>query len=209
MQGDFSHSLAGIFLFSVPVTFLLAIIFHGLVRAPVVGQLPTYFKRRALAVAPPEDWLAYLRRNWHSFSLSAVLGATSHILWDSFTHQKAFFVQRFPVLLTPVSWLGLTLPMCRWIQHLSTLIGFIFLFLYISRLATVPLHKQPAQQAWWVFWLKVFLLGCSFLILNMLTRIAPDMSLHMIGLIVPTLISGCLLALVLMSFAAKATSRLN
>ncbi|MDX5420649.1 MAG: DUF4184 family protein [Hymenobacteraceae bacterium] len=206
-HSDISHTLPGLLFFDLPIAFLLAVLFHGLVREHVVDKLPLWLKRRALPYQHL-NWFNYLRRHWFIFCTSALLGAATHIFWDSFTHTSGFFVEQFPVLLYRVSFLGLKFPLCRLIQHISTVLGLLLILLYVLKLPAVPLPKPEAQKnTWWKFWLKIFLSGCGFLVLNVLVRAHLHISLYMLGYLVPTLISGWLLALLFISSAAKRAAK--
>lgn len=196
----FSHTILGVFLFNVPVTLLLSVIFHVLVRDQVIRHLPTYFRQRALAVQYPE-WLTYLEKNWLLFLVSAVIGAFSHLLWDEFTHPDNYIVTIFPILLTQVKlpFIEKSMLLCRLIQHLSSVLGLVVVLWYVHRLPKAQLQPKQ-QQHWFRFWLGIFGFGMLFLLLNLFTRLdllpAP-------GNIVVILISGWMLALIISGVASK------
>ncbi|WP_242927724.1 DUF4184 family protein [Pontibacter vulgaris] len=194
-----SHTLRGLFLFNLPVALLLATVFQVVVRDAVVQQLPVYFRKRALAV-PKVDWFAYLRYNWHLFILSALIGSFSHLFWDSFTHYTGFFVRNYPILQTPIQIGNKSLILCRVLQHISTLIGFLALLLYIHRSPIVK-HATSIQKPvhWLTFWAYVFFLGVSFMVCIVPIRIKYYM-VHQMGI---TLISGWLLTVILLSTIQK------
>lgn len=198
----FSHTIIGVFLFNVPITFLLSVIFHVLVRDQVIRHLPPYFRQRALTVRYPE-WLTYLEKNWFLFLISAVIGAFSHLLWDEFTHPDNYIVTILPILLTQVKLpvIEKSIMLCRLIQHLSSVLGIAVVLWYVYRLPKAQL--QPGQQQhWFRFWLGIFGFGVLFVLLNLFIRLdllpAP-------GNLVVILISGCMLALII----AGATSKLK
>ncbi|MDX5438490.1 MAG: DUF4184 family protein, partial [Pontibacter sp.] len=101
-RSEISHSLPGLLLFNLPVALLLSLLFHTTVRDLVIQYLPPYFRQRALAVNYPPNWLHYLRRNWLVLSVSAVVGAFSHLFWDNFTHDQTSATSVLPILLTTV-----------------------------------------------------------------------------------------------------------
>ncbi|MFT2008408.1 DUF4184 family protein [Pontibacter sp. 13R65] len=194
-----SHELSGILLFNVPVTFLLAILFHSVVRDMAKQHLPHWLRSRALAVREL-NWLQYLRKHWLVFLVSAAIGAASHVFWDGFTHPKGYFVGQLPVLLTPLSLFGKDIPLCRILQHLSTVAGGLLLFWYCKTLPVLELPKRVSKQPlWFYFWIKVFLVGCAFLLVNVFAR--PH--LHRTVDFVVILIGGWLLALVLAGVKQK------
>ncbi len=86
-----SHSLRGIYLFDLPLTFLFAFLFHIVVKRPLLHHFP-FFKDKYLL--PPYDYAGYLKKNWAVFTLSACVGIITHLLWDSCTHAQGYFVIR-------------------------------------------------------------------------------------------------------------------
>ncbi|HEY4652017.1 MAG TPA: DUF4184 family protein, partial [Pontibacter sp.] len=160
--GRFSHSLKGLLLFNLPMAFVLAILFHVLVRDQVIQQLPAYFRSRAVNIKPVAIG-SYLLRNGHIFAISALIGSFSHLFWDSFTHYNGYFVRHHAFLLQPVP-LGITvMPVCRVLQHFSTFAGFAVLLWHIS--------KMPAAQVtpkhwlgWMPYWILVGFIAAVYLL---------------------------------------------
>ncbi|WP_114784239.1 DUF4184 family protein [Botryobacter ruber] len=194
-----SHSARGIFLFNIPLTFLLALLYQVLVRDVVVQHLPPYFKAKALAVHKV-DWHRYLRKHWFLFFVSAAIGAASHIFWDNFTNYHSYFASLFPLLCKSVYLFGYPAPLCRIIQHASTIIGLAVLYWYIKRRPAVRVpESDKGSNRWLRFWLMIFLCGVGFLLLTLFVRV------HEIRLTdgIATLISGWLLVLLAAGCYAK------
>ncbi len=189
-----SHTLPGILLFNLPVTILLSLVFHTLLREPVIRHLPLYLRQKALAVHYP-NWVVYLRKNRLMISVSALLGIGSHLIWDSFTSNTSVVVQHMPILQKMVQLPLLTGPMmaCRLVQHISTVVGLAAIAWSVYRLPAAPV-KQYMPQHWPYFWEAVFALGVVFLFLNLILRFYI---VHVLASFVITLISGWLLALLL------------
>jgi hypothetical protein len=57
--------------------------------------------------------------------LALLIGAGTHVLWDSFTHAGRFGTQRFPILNTLIETPIWTLPVYRWLQYLSGVFGLV------------------------------------------------------------------------------------
>jgi len=89
--GLFGHSLLGVFTFCLPVGIMVMALFDGL-RSPVVRRLPAPYQQALLSLCQRP-----LGPLW-VMVISLLLGAGTHILWDSFTHTDGWFVQRLPVL---------------------------------------------------------------------------------------------------------------
>ncbi|MEV4614592.1 DUF4184 family protein [Kitasatospora sp. NPDC049258] len=73
------------------------------------------------------------------FAVSAAVGAASHLLWDSFTHQGRAGVRALPVLGRTVA----GVPLYRALQYGSSLAGLAVL----AARAAAPVGPAPARQA--------------------------------------------------------------
>ncbi|WP_282691715.1 DUF4184 family protein [Streptomyces sp. CC208A] len=101
--GDVTHSPVGL----VTVDVLIAAALVGLwltVREPLVGLLPARWRGRVYGVVRGRPWrerrpvaLAF----W--FAVSAALGATTHVVWDAFTHIDRWGTRKFPFLAEVVA----------------------------------------------------------------------------------------------------------
>jgi hypothetical protein len=188
--GSLSHSLKGLLLFNLPVSLLLAIIFHLLIRDQVIQNLPSYFRKRALAVKPL-NFLWYLTKHGHIFAFAALIGSFSHLLWDSFTHYNGYFVRNYSILLRPVSIGFMELPLCRLLQHISTAVGLTLILWYINGLATVQVTNKPMLRRLY-YWVQVLFAGAVSLLINLPKRLRID-SLE--SIVVPFL-SGVMIAII-------------
>jgi hypothetical protein len=69
-----------------------------------------------------------------------VLGAATHLLWDSFTHRGTFATDAIPALLAPTpgfAWL----PIYHVLHGLSSVVGLVILAAWMRRL-----QRQPARS---------------------------------------------------------------
>jgi hypothetical protein len=123
----YAHTLAGTLFACVPIGMALLICFSA-VRRPLWHLLPQPH-RDALEplVAQP---LLQGTGNIVRSSASIVLGAWSHIAWDSFTHRSGWSVAHIAALRSavPVPWIG-EVPLYNLLQHVSTLVGVLVLVL--------------------------------------------------------------------------------
>ena len=117
------HSLLGMFYFCLPVGLVTLLIFHYFLEKPIVLLLPDHDRKILLLHCnkfrffPPKQFL--------NISISIVIGAFTHIVWDSFTHSYGWAVQRVPALSVEViKYQDLTFAWYRIFQHGSTLLGF-------------------------------------------------------------------------------------
>ena len=139
---SFAHTIFGSFIVCLPSGVLMFLIFY-LVRKPICFILPAPHREplllRCTGVLPVS-----LRRAT-IVALSLLLGAWSHILWDSFTHLTGWFVQRFSWFRAPVFIVGSTQFQAYYVlQQLSTVVGgAILIVAYFAWLR----RQQPAQPA--------------------------------------------------------------
>lgn len=97
--GDLAHTWAAVPTLDLAITFVLAALWHLVLRAPLVGLLPARWAAAAEQLtAPRERRIRLSSAPW--FVLSAVIGTVTHVAWDGFTHPGRFGVRLFPVLQT-------------------------------------------------------------------------------------------------------------
>lgn len=114
---EIAHNWTGIFLFSLPVGVVTAWLLHRLGRL-MVPAVPEPFRRILLPVV--EQPLGALL----TVAFSVILGAATHVLWDSFTHKEGWAVQHFAILNQPLG--VLVKPgakVCHVLWYLSTFAG--------------------------------------------------------------------------------------
>jgi hypothetical protein len=120
-----THSLAALFWFCLPVGLAVYLAFHSFVKRPLVSLLPAYLRRRLIPVAEPSNTLP--ASSPASVVVSLLAGASTHILWDGFTHSGAPLVRRLAALLQPVAFGENSL------QLVSTALGFLVLGVFSLR----------------------------------------------------------------------------
>jgi hypothetical protein len=80
------------------------------------------------------------RRAWLFAPLAVAVGAGTHVLWDSATHEWGFIVRDFALLREEYG----PLPLYRWLQHLSTVAGSVVVGAYCARtLSRRPVAARP------------------------------------------------------------------
>ena len=143
-QGNFGHSLVGMWVWGVPVTLVLAALFHGPVKRLLWEVAPRAIARRTAEPATrpwPGRWSAAVIV---SLVVSAVIGNATHLVWDAFTHGDGWFPHRFPHLLlreVHVPVVGL-MRRCRILQYVSSLVGLAV----VARYALRALRRAPAVE---------------------------------------------------------------
>lgn len=142
-----SHTPAGLAFFCVPAGLAVLWLFHRVWLPPLLvsdadGSGDTV-ARRPFAFGPPAR-LAII-------CAAILLGAITHVAWDSFTHRYGWMVRHWPLLAEPVGALpgGLSLPVFKVLQHGSTLLGLAVIAAVLFR-ARSRLHRPRAGALWTV-----------------------------------------------------------
>lgn len=121
--GTAGHTLKGSFLVCIPAGLALLALFCAM-RRPVWWLLPA---RHRHAVAPwVSSKISLDVRFALVVSVSILIGAWTHIAWDSLTHENTWAYRRFALLREPWFSIGSSaVPGYSALQHLSTLIGVV------------------------------------------------------------------------------------
>ncbi len=142
-RGSFAHSLPGLLLFCLPVSFVVWLIHDRVVWPATTGLLPCGIAAK-LRDQPSVNTAWVL--------LALLLGALSHIVWDAFTHRTGFFVRHFAplqALVLPESTGDLRVYSV--LQHGSTLVGALFLVFaviyWIRRQPPAARRYAPGQAS--------------------------------------------------------------
>lgn len=142
-----SHNLAGSVSFCVPVGFIVYLVFHLFLKAPLTALLPAALQRHALRAIADSPRLP--DRTWPVVLLSLWIGSLSHLVWDGFTHEGTRGTLLMPFLLTTVFQFGEhQVHLCRVLQHASTFFGGWILWRAVVRVARRPAPAEvPAPLA--------------------------------------------------------------
>lgn len=189
IQSNYSHTISGLFWFDLPLGLLLAFIFHNIVRDSLFDNLPTILKSRLLAFKQFK-WGEYFNRNWHTVTISILIGAASHIFWDSFTHDHGYFAQTIPALTNTVDLLGRQIPIFKILQHLSTLVGGIVIAFALFKL---PQDKNIMGEFSLKYWSILTALTLTIITLRLLS----GLDYKSYGHLIVTSISAGLISLTL------------
>ncbi len=126
-QGYFMYTLPGLFLFDLPVGLILLAGFQALVKWPLLSLLPVGLQRRL--TGPARRFTFGPLKHFGVILLSLLVGSLTHIVWDSFTHDYGWVVERFAFFKTVV----LGLPLYDLLQELSTVVGALILVIWFLR----------------------------------------------------------------------------
>lgn len=127
----FGHTLPGVFLFSLPAGLAVLWVFHTFLKRPALSLLPVAHQERLILVSNGFKFIPLKR--FILIILSLLLGAFTHILWDSFTHVDGYAVGLFPFLNLPMAVGHLSVKVYNILQYVSTVLGAYFLYLWYVR----------------------------------------------------------------------------
>jgi len=117
----------------VVIGLVILCLWFALLRDAVVDLTP-YLRGRA----PSQARLG--RRAWLLAPLAVAVGAGSHVLWDSATHDYGFIARDLAFLREEYG----PVPLYRWLQHLSTVAGSVVVAAYCAlRLSRRPVAPRP------------------------------------------------------------------
>jgi hypothetical protein len=191
VQSIYSHTWSGLFWFDVPLGMLLTFVYLRFIRDGLIAHLPLALNRRfskcrGVALMKSLRYVIVM-------ALSVLIGATSHLLWDSFTHPNGYFVQLMPMLSFAIPIHHHYIAVYKLLQHGSTLAGFAFITIVVYKL---PKEKStPIAQItgyWYVILISV--------ILTVIVRLLCGLTLKAYGNLIVTCICGVLIGLIFSSF---------
>lgn len=195
VQSNYSHTLYGIFWFDLPLAIILSFIFHNIVRNQLFNNLPVNIRTRIL-IFTYFDWNNYFRQHYFIILISALIGISSHLFWDSFTHEHGYFVNHISALRNSVCLFNKQIPVLKIAQHLSTLIGAFIILLTILKLPRNNNSETSINRNYWI-------LVLFFILIIILIRFLGDLSYNAYGHVIVSLISATLISLILIPLYIK------
>ena len=195
IKSNYSHTIDGLFWFDLPLGLILVFMFHNIVRDRLFDNLPTFLKSR-FSTFKRFDWNEHFKRNWFVVLISILIGAASHIFWDSFTHDHGYFVQTIPTLQNSVHFLGRQIPILKILQHSSTLLGGLVIAFVIYKLPTNKSENEKINLKYWVI-----LAGLTLTIIAV--RLLSGLELKQYGNVIVTAISAGLISLTITPLLIK------
>lgn len=145
-----SHTITGIFVFNLPLTFILSFLWHHSLADAILPRL--YFLRSTIIQERYADFAGWIKKNLLTFLFSALTGIISHLVWDSFCHANGYMVHHIPFLLSFSTIGGLSVRNCYIVWYASTVIGLLVMTIWY-----VDIRRLFTADAW-----KSFFKGASF-----------------------------------------------
>lgn len=156
------HDVPGVFWFCVPAGLIFFILFQHLLKRPLFLLLPANHQKRLVPWLNP--FPLRTAAQWGLVIVSLIIGAFTHLFWDSFTHERGWFVEALPFLQSELfTFRRHSFQIYDGLQHVSAAGGLIFLAAcYVRFYRKASIHPLPSAR---LISRKVkFILGC-FLIL--------------------------------------------
>ena len=185
MQSEISHTLLGIFTIDFPLGFIVMFTFHQIIKKPLLENAPVFLQKRMLELKE-SNWVDYFKNNVVTVLLSFFIGTVSHIFWDSMTHWDGFMVQSFSFFNVEL----FSLPFYKIAQHLSSIIGLIWIVFYILELPKADVNIKPNYGNYWT-------VSILFSLLFIAVRFYFGTELDQIGNAIVSIISPTVLAFTL------------
>ena len=186
----YSHTWSGLFWFDLPLTIILAFLYHEVVRDRLIDNLPEFLTRRLLFFKN-FNWIQYFKKNFLVVILSAIIGIASHILWDDVTHEKGRIGREIIKFKEELLVAGHHVLTYNVLQIGSSILGALII-LYV--LLKLPADKSfTRQKSILPFWLSVGFLT----MFTVEARILIDYSYIGYRNMIMTIIAGGLLSLVI------------
>lgn len=151
VKGIYGHTILGIFYFDLPVTILLAFVFHLVAKKNLIDNLPPFLQARFQEVRN-SDFVAYVKVHKLDFIISIIIGTATHILWDGFTHKTGFFVNALPGIYEGRTFhFGeVDYPFWYAMQYFSTIVGGLILGIYVLMIKPVQGNFENPKILYWV-----------------------------------------------------------
>lgn len=190
IQSNYSHTLIGLCWFDIPLACIITFVFHNFIRNTLIDYSPKFLQSRVIAFKQ-FDWNEHFKKKYFVVIISILLGASSHLFWDSFTHHDAYFVNKISLLRGSINIFEMQLPVLKILQHGSTFLGGIVMFILFLFLPKEEIHIQKKR---YIYWLTLSILTILVFSIRMFFMN------FQIGNIIVSIISSLLLSLLINSF---------
>ncbi|HTF31380.1 MAG TPA: DUF4184 family protein [Flavitalea sp.] len=125
-----THSWWGLIWFGIPISLLIAFVFHLSIREMLISHLPRMLQIK-FARYKDFDWITRFKRYWPVVIISILIGGASHLFWDSFSHFNGFFIRDNAALQGNAEFGGKSVEIPFLIQYLNSGIGLLVVLIAI------------------------------------------------------------------------------
>lgn len=199
------HSIEGLFVQAIPISVILALFFHFIIKIPFSTHLTSKFSINNRVFQLLNYSELRTTASWLIFLFSVILGFITHIFLDGFTHQHGFFVSLFPILKEQ---LLLGFPIYKLLQYALSVLGIILLAsTLISHITKSKVVKntqyEVSSQDKRIYWAIVILVMVT---LTMAKLLFSD-SNNILGIIVVAPITGTIFGIMVSSLLWQVKKR--
>src|SRR5262249_18065364 len=157
----------GVFWFCVPVGLISFILFQHLLKKPLFLLLPADHQKRLVPWLNP--FPLRTAAQWGLVIVSLIIGAFTHLFWDSFTLERGWFVEALPFLQSNLfTFRRHSYQIYQCLQDGSTVAGLIFLAAcyvrFYQKASIRPLPSIPFISTKMKFILSCFFIGAAVLL---------------------------------------------
>lgn len=140
-----AHTVPGLLAFCLPVGLFGLIIFHKLLKYPLIALFPRSHRGKLYRTA--ERFTFFPAHRLGLLIAGLLVGALSHIAWDAWTHEGGWFAQFFPILDRDLFYLrGRAQQLHDILGYISSVGGFIAVLVaykrWLARAKALPLHHH-------------------------------------------------------------------
>jgi hypothetical protein len=200
-SSNIGHTFLGFVLFNLPICFLLNYIFYKYIQELFIVSMPTFISTRYIYLVQNKNQLSN-RKDILRFIYSCLIGMLTHIFWDAFTHKTGFFVNQIPFLKHSILIFDVSIPIFKILQHGSSFIGFIFIFIYIFNRRDKNINKYTLKINKTSIYLSILLIFILILIMFITIFIKVDIFIG-VGRLVITSINSLLISYLIVGFIFK------
>lgn len=137
-----THTLLGTFTVDLPIGMSL-LLFVWLLREALAAPLGPVARAKCLGAV---ERFGGRPRNWLLSPLSILVGAWTHLAWDSITHSDGWMAQRIPALSAPVTFFSYTGELCHVLQYVSSVFGLTVMAIWFLRLPAPAPRPRDEQR---------------------------------------------------------------
>lgn len=187
-----SHTVLGILSFNLPMTFVMAFVWHQLLFPVLIPRLPFFHQRIQLEEQPA--FMVWIKKNWVLFIVSALMGILSHLVWDSFSHGNGYLVNRIPYLNELIHLGSFSLRRCYLFWYMSTLLGMAILFYWyidLKKIGSISFWRCFFQGE--SFWSKILFIAGLICTTRIYFGLAWNWSRHFIMILIGSIFYSLLI----------------
>lgn len=140
---ELTHTFLGTFTMDLPIG-LGVLLLLWLLRAPLAAPLWSGAEAKCFSAM---ERFGSRASNWMLAPLSILIGAWTHVIWDSFTHADGWMVSRISALSAPVTVFSYTGELCHVLQYASSVFGLAVLAVWFARLPAPVEEPRRRERA--------------------------------------------------------------